>query len=216
MKEEQVNAQSDAQVSEVLSQIQLIAPPATFVVEDPQDNSLTNDEVEEIFGELLTSGDVVVIAMRTDNIKEGWVDCYFAQTREIARAKRLSGGNGGAKGMSALTIALKNFDTNLILRHRDTLSTEATAGMTVGTRIKGALISIYDAIEPRDDVHAKNPRQSSAEGMVYVTEEGDPIYRYTDLEIVEGYEGDFVLDYHVSDTHIDEHVAALETEEEVA
>lgn len=214
MKEEQVNAQTDAQVSEVMSQIELIAPPDTFQVEDGEDNSLTNEEVEEIFGELLASGDVVIVAMRP--AKEGWVDCYFAQTREIARAKRLSGGNGGAKGMSALTIALKNFDQNLILRHRDTLSTEATAGMTVGTRIKGALISIYDAIEPRDNVHEKNPRQSSADGMVYVTDEGDPIYRYTDLEVVEGYEGDFVLDYHVSSTHIDEHVAALETEEEVA
>lgn len=210
MKEQEVNPAADAAASEVMSQIQVIAPPEGFEVEDPQNNSLTAEEIEEIFGDLLDSGDVIVVAMRP--AKEGWVDCYFAQRREIARAKRLSGGNGGAKGMSALTIALKNFDKDFVLRHRDVLSTETTHGWEVGTQLRGALISIYDAIEPRDQVHAENPRQSR-EGLVYITPEGDPIYRYTDLEVADSYEGDFVLDYEVSDTHIDEHIAALSQEE---
>lgn len=210
MKEQEVNPAADAAASEVMSQIQVIAPPEGFEVEDPQNNSLTAEEIEEIFGDLLDSGDVIVVAMRP--AKEGWVDCYFAQRREIARAKRLSGGNGGAKGMSALTIALKNFDKDFVLRHRDVLSTETTHGWEAGTQLRGALVSIYDAIEPRDQVHAENPRQSR-EGLVYITPEGDPIYRYTDLEVADSYEGDFVLDYEVSDTHIDEHIAALSQEE---
>lgn len=210
MKEQEVNPAADAAASEVMSQIQVIAPPKGFEVEDPQNHTQTAEEIEEAFGDLLDSGDVVIVAIRP--AKEGWRDVYFAQRREIARAKRLSGGNGGAKGMSALTIALKNFDKDFVLRHRDVLSTETTHGWEVGTQLRGALISIYDAIEPRDEKHAENPRQSR-EGLVYITPEGDPIYRYTDLEVEDSYEGDFVLDYEVSDTHIDEHIAALSQEE---
>lgn len=181
-------------------------------------HQITNEQLMEDYAEQLETGDPVIFFMYpTDN--PDFVDVYLAQMRPIERAANVNGANG-PRGLSKLEIALKGFDSEQIVRHRDVYNPKILAdmGWKEGMALPGTYITINDSLVPRDDIHAGNPRANRQGFVLLDPQSGDPIYRHTNLvSIEEGQEAppDFVLNFEVSDTTLEAWREEVEAGEEV-
>ena len=178
------------------------------IATDVHMNSITNPELVKQFPEQIKSGRPFVFFGKESQKDPAWIDVYFAQGREVEAPQNMG---RGQLALSPFELMLKGFDGPSIVRHRDTFLRERLEqnGITEGALLpEGINIAQIDSIIPENDIMALRPRLNN-EGFVLKDGKGNPIYRQTKL-VTQDTELDVLMDFVISDEHIDQFVPRME------
>lgn len=178
------------------------------IATDAHMNSIKNPELVKQFESQIKSGLVFLFFMKPSEKNPAWIDCYFAQGREVTAPNNM---NRDLPALSSWELMMKGWDGPSIVRHRDVFLAENVAklGLKEGSLLAPDLnIAQRDTIKYPDRTKALNPRQNT-EGKVLVNADNQPIYRQSSI-VVGNEDLDILFDFKVSDIDVDDHVARME------